>query len=113
VHPIEEGHVIELGGRSFEILHVPGHCPGELSLWDFESGALIAGDAIYDDDPLDTLLHSSPNHYRRSLARLMALKPRITHGGHGASMNFERLRGIIESYLAKPAQDDLPGKLKA
>lgn len=101
VKAIDDGHVFDLGGRVLEVLHVPGHCPGQLALWDAKNKMLIGCDAIYDDEPLDTLHHSNPEDYRRSLRRLLALKPAITHGGHGGPMDLARLRTVIETYLAR------------
>jgi len=30
--------VIDLGDRAFEVLHLPGHSPGSIGLWDATSG---------------------------------------------------------------------------
>lgn len=103
VQPIEDGYRIDLGNRSFEALHVPGHCPGQLAFWDAENSVLLGCDAIYDDEPLDTLHHSSRSDYRRSLSRLLALRPNLTHGGHGGPMILARLHEVIETYLAATA----------
>lgn len=102
VQAIDDGYVIDLGGRVLEVLHVPGHCPGQLALWDAANKTLIGCDAIYDDDPLDTLHHSNRDDYRLSLRRLLALNPKVTHGGHGGPMNLTRFRAVIDTYLARP-----------
>jgi glyoxylase-like metal-dependent hydrolase (beta-lactamase superfamily II) len=99
VEAIADGHRIDLGNRSFEVLHVPGHCPGQLAFWDADNSVLLGCDAIYDDEPLDTLRHSNRTDYARSLRRLLALEPHVTHGGHGGPMNTPRFRQIIEGYL--------------
>ena len=44
-----------------------------------------------------------PGDYRRSLSRLLALRPILTHGGHGGPMNLARLHEVIETYLAATA----------
>jgi hypothetical protein len=31
---LEEGDVIDLGNRHFEVLHLPGHSPGSIGLWE-------------------------------------------------------------------------------
>jgi glyoxylase-like metal-dependent hydrolase (beta-lactamase superfamily II) len=48
VSEIDEGDVIDLGDRAFEVLHLPGHSPGSIGLWDSSAGVLFSGDAIYD-----------------------------------------------------------------
>jgi glyoxylase-like metal-dependent hydrolase (beta-lactamase superfamily II) len=100
VEAIEDGHVIDLGERSFEVLHLPGHCPGQIGFWDAQNKVLIGGDAIYDGEPLDTLHHSNRAENRRSLQRLQTLDPVITHGGHEDAMTLDRMREIIHNYLA-------------
>lgn len=44
----EQGDVIDLGDRHFEVLHEPGHSPGSIALWESASGVLLSGDSIYD-----------------------------------------------------------------
>ncbi len=43
---VVEGDVLELGGRSFEVLHTPGHAPGHISLWDAEARTVLAFDLV-------------------------------------------------------------------
>ena len=49
VSPLWEGDVVDIGGRRFEVLHVPGHTPGCLALLDAENRILLGGDSILDD----------------------------------------------------------------
>lgn len=49
IHPdmiLKEGS-LDLGGESFEIIHVPGHSPGSLALYWPARKALISGDVIF------------------------------------------------------------------
>lgn len=39
---LSEGDVIDLGDRAFEVLHLPGHSPGSIGLWDESSGVLFS-----------------------------------------------------------------------
>ena len=43
--PLAEGQVFNLGGRSVEVIHTPGHTPGEVVLIDEFSRILFSGDA--------------------------------------------------------------------
>lgn len=99
VKTIEDGVIIDLGARCFEVLHVPGHCPGQLAFWDEANKVLISCDAIYDYAPLDTLHHSNKVDYRNSFERLLMLEPKVTHGGHMGSIDLARYREVIETYL--------------
>ncbi len=44
--PVFDGDVIDLGGRSVEVVHIPGHTPGSISVLDREAACLIGGDPI-------------------------------------------------------------------
>ena len=41
------GENIDLGGRSVEVLHTPGHAPGHMCFWEKEKGRLYTGDLVY------------------------------------------------------------------
>jgi glyoxylase-like metal-dependent hydrolase (beta-lactamase superfamily II) len=51
--------VIDLCDRVFEVLHLPGHSPGSIGLWERQTGTLFSGDAIYDGPLLDELRDSN------------------------------------------------------
>jgi hydroxyacylglutathione hydrolase len=44
--PLREGEVIDLGGRRFDVLLIPGHTTGSVALLDRENRLLISGDSI-------------------------------------------------------------------
>jgi glyoxylase-like metal-dependent hydrolase (beta-lactamase superfamily II) len=96
---VEEGDAIDLGDRRFEVLHLPGHSPGSIGLWEAASGALFSGDAIYDGVLIDDLPTSDVADYIRTMRRLRGLPVRIVHGGHKPSFGRERLVAIIDDYL--------------
>ncbi len=47
--PVFEGDVIDLGERELEIVHLPGHTPGSITVLDRGSRCLIGGDPIQED----------------------------------------------------------------
>lgn len=42
-----DGEKIKIGNGELEVLHVPGHSPGGVALYDREGGYLIAGDSLF------------------------------------------------------------------
>ena len=46
--PVWEGDIIDLGERSLEIIHLPGHTPGSIALLDRKNRVLVSGDPIQD-----------------------------------------------------------------
>lgn len=48
IAPLWEGQVINLGGVSLEVVLIPGHTPGSISLLDRASRRLFVGDTVSD-----------------------------------------------------------------
>lgn len=44
--PLAEGSVVDIGGRRFEVLHIPGHTPGSIALLDRKGRILVSGDSV-------------------------------------------------------------------
>lgn len=99
VSTIEDRDRIDLGDRTFEVIHLPGHSPGSIGLWDAESGVLFSGDAVYDGPLLGDLPESSKGEYIETLERLLDLPVETVHAGHEPSFGRERLQEIIYKYL--------------
>jgi glyoxylase-like metal-dependent hydrolase (beta-lactamase superfamily II) len=100
---LKDGDKIDLGDRMFVVMHLPGHSPGCISLYERESGMLFAGDVIYDGTLYDDLEGSSVEDYRQSLQRLRDLPVEIVHGGHRESFGRRRMIEIIDNYLQRTA----------
>jgi glyoxylase-like metal-dependent hydrolase (beta-lactamase superfamily II) len=72
-HVVDEGDVIDLGGRRLEILSTPGHAPDAICLLDREQRILLTGDSFYLA-PLYTHLEGSDFlDYADTAARLSGL----------------------------------------
>ena len=97
---VDEGDVIDLGDRRFEVLHLPGHSPGSLGLWEAATGTLIAGDAIYDGILIDSTEDAHIPTYLATMARLRTLPVRVVHAGHKRAFARERMLQIIDDYVA-------------
>jgi len=100
---VEEGDVVETGDRRFEVLHLPGHSPGSIGLWEASTGTLFSGDAIYDGPLLDEIGGAHIPTYIRTMKRLRELPVRVVHAGHDPSFGRERLVELVDAYLAKRA----------
>jgi len=96
---LEEGDVLDLGDRYFEIFHLPGHSPGSIGLWDKKSATLFSGDALYDGELLDQLVDSSIPDYIHTMKRLRSLPVSVVHGGHEGSFGRPRMIELIDAYL--------------
>ena len=90
---------IDLGDRTFTVLHLPGHSPGSIGLLDERDGLFFTGDAVYDDRLVDDIPGASVPDYLRTFARLKDLEFRVAHGGHGPSFTKARLAAIASDYF--------------
>ena len=101
---LADGDKLDLGDRSLQVLHTPGHSPGSICLWDAASGTLVSGDVLVDGEPLlDELPRSSPVDFAASLRRLADLPLSAVYGGHGPVFGHRRAHEIIREYLASRA----------
>ena len=96
---VEDGDIIDLGNRQFEVIHTPGHSPGGIALWEHKTGILFSGDLHYDGLLIEDTYHSNPSDYQKSMERLLELPVSIVHGGHFQSFGVQRHRSLIGNWL--------------
>jgi len=72
---LQEGDILCSGLREFEVLHLPGHTPGSLGLYEPSTGLLLTGDSIQGYGMSETLVPLIANlaAYRHSLEHLADL----------------------------------------
>ena len=76
----------------FTVLHVPGHTPGSIALWDTQAGVLFSGDTLfYDGFGRTDLPGGSEALLFASLKRLFTLDGSIqVYPGHGPATSIAR-----------------------
>ena len=97
---LRDGDIVDLGDRHFEVLHLPGHSPGSIALWEDATGILFSGDVVYEGELLDDAYHSDVADYLASMERLRGIPARVIHAGHFASFGRGRLAELIDDYVA-------------
>jgi glyoxylase-like metal-dependent hydrolase (beta-lactamase superfamily II) len=106
VHPapaqriLQNGDIIDLGDRAFEVIHTPGHSPGGIALWEEATRTLLSGDILYDGPLITDTYHADLTDYEASLRRLARLPAAVIHGGHFPSFGRTRLLQLINEYMA-------------
>lgn len=94
---VGDGDLLQLGDRTVEVLHVPGHTPGSIALWDAERGLLFTGDTLYDG----TMAFDDGAAVSASIRRLRKLAARRVFGGHDPAFDGDRMRALIDAELAR------------
>ncbi len=100
---IVDGDTIDLGDRTLTALHLPGHSPGSIALFEPHEGVFFSGDLVYDLDPgeelLDGIRGAVVSDYISSLERVADLPVTVVYPGHGDPFGRERLLTLIRDYI--------------
>jgi len=75
---VSHGDRLDIGGRTLEVIHVPGHTPDAIALYDAGSGFLFSGDSFYEGPIWLFAPETDLIAYRGSVKRLAALAPELT-----------------------------------
>ena len=75
--PVREGDLIDLGERTLEVIHLPGHTPGSIALLDRSRRVLISGDPIQDGRIFMFGRFRNMEKYIRSLEHLRPWRDRF------------------------------------
>lgn len=100
---LEDGDVIDLGDRAFEVMHVPGHSPGSIMLYDRRDQILFSGDAVHNGSRgigRTRWYSSDDDQYLASCERIRDLPVQACHAGHYPSFDGKRYRQIVEEFIA-------------
>lgn len=84
MRPLSDGARLELGGRTLEVLHTPGHSEDSIMLLERSSGLLFAGDTYYPGRLFIYAPGSDLLVYRKSMEALLSKLPplRRLHPSH-------------------------------
>ena len=88
--PLRDGDCIDTGAGVWRVLHTPGHTVGHISLFQRETGVLIAGDTAHSNDVgwLNPFIEGDNSLAQsiESLKRLAASNARVAFSGHGSTI---------------------------
>ena len=79
---IKDGDMIDLGGRSIQVFHTPGHSPGHMCFWEEKKGYLFTGDLVYKDTLFAYYPSTDPLAYLSSLQTISNLPVKNVFPAH-------------------------------
>ena len=103
---LNDGDRLDIGGRFFEVLHIPGVTVGSIALFEERTGFLFSGESLSDGNPLytgeppDECSDADNEAHQASMKRLLELDVTMVYPGHRAPFSVDRLRQILNLYLA-------------
>jgi glyoxylase-like metal-dependent hydrolase (beta-lactamase superfamily II) len=74
---LKDGDTVELGGRTLEVIHTPGHTPGHVCLLNRAQRWLMTGDVYYPGALYLHLPYSNPSDFLSTARKLAALEPAV------------------------------------
>ncbi len=102
---LEDKEELPIGGATWTVLHIPGHSPGGIALYDAKNGILVPGDVVYADYAIGRFdLHgASGPQLSRSLMQLAELPVSMLLPGHN-----QILKKVPDGYIRRTAQQWAP-----
>ncbi len=82
---VENGDILDVGGLKIEVVHLPGHCPGHIGLWNAHTGSLYSGDLLHYPTPLGPYPIGDAKAHWNSIQKCLDIKPQLRLEGHGLS----------------------------
>lgn len=79
---LRDGDRIDLGDRSFEVLHTPLPTPGSICLWESATGSLFTSDVLFQGPEGYELAPRNRAHAAKAVERLRALPVKRVFPGH-------------------------------
>jgi hydroxyacylglutathione hydrolase len=100
-HQLEGGESLNIDGRDWEVIHVPGHSMGSIALYHRAEKILIPGDVIYADHAIGRfdLYGANATDLKESLLRLAELEVDILLPGHNRTV-----KNLPKGYIRKTAR---------
>ena len=123
VLPLWEGDIIDIGGREFEVVLIPGHTPGSIVLLDRENRIIVSGDSISGGGPVFMFGEVRSLHaYIASMEKLLGMRGTFDtiYPAHGAfpiaTEAVEKSRDAAKKLLARELEPmeppfEIPAKM--
>lgn len=109
---VKDGDQIDLGGRTIQIIAVPGHTPDAIALLDTDNGYLWSGDTFYEGAIYLFREETDIKAYEKSVSRLAALAPKLkaVFPAHNNPITSPKRLTELKDKLAQLKKGEVKGK---
>ena len=117
--PLNDGDIIDAGGRPLEIIAIPGHTRGSAAILDRNERVLYTGDSVQDGHIYMFGAHRQPEAFAASLDKMIGREAeydcvRAAHGTPELSADFVRKvragwQQVLDGAL-QPREEELHGR---
>lgn len=99
-HRLKNEEVIDLGNRSIQALHTPGHSPGHVCYYEEERGNLFSGDLLYKGTLYAFYPSTDPKLFFDSVHKVSHLKKisRILPSHHDLDIEISFVKEVYEGF---------------
>lgn len=105
---LQDGDIIDCGGREIQVIHTPGHSPGHCCFYEKERGYLYSGDLIYRGC-LDAFYPTtSPQLFKQSVEKLLPIPVnKILPAHHDLSVPLDFPKRIASAFALLEGEGNL------
>ena len=79
---VGQGDIIKVGALDLEVIHLPGHSPGQIGIWNEETRSLYSADICHFPSPLVPYPIGNAQSHIDTLEKCKALAPDFMWEGH-------------------------------
>jgi glyoxylase-like metal-dependent hydrolase (beta-lactamase superfamily II) len=107
---LQDNDVLSLGSRKLTVIHTPGHCPGQICIYEQNKGIIFSGDHVIEGTSTGTVYIGPPEgsviDYIESLRKIQSLNLTMILPGHGKIIHEPQLKikEILEHHAYREHQ---------
>jgi hydroxyacylglutathione hydrolase len=83
---VEDGDILKVGNLKLEVVHLPGHSPGHIGIWNPNTKSLYCADIVHFPTPLSPHPIGDADAHMRTIQRCKELQPEFLWEGHYLSV---------------------------
>lgn len=105
---LKDNDVINIGGRTIQVLHTPGHSPGHMCFYEKDREYLFTGDLVYKGTLFAYFPSTDPEAYLSSIERVASLPvKRVLPAHHDLNIKPSIIQDMKKAFTELKSHDKL------